>query len=114
MPKCIFCSITDRSVATELIYEDEYVVAFHDVKPVAPIHILVVPRVHIENVADLGHDSDGVMTQLTRVANQIARQFDIKTAGYRLVVNSGSDGGQTVPHLHMHLLGGHRLPELAR
>ena len=54
------------------------------------------------------------MTQLTRVAIQIARQFDIKTAGYRLVVNSGSDGGQTVPHLHMHLLGGHRLPELAR
>ncbi len=113
MSECLFCRITAGSLPTEFVHEDEHVVAFRDINPAAPVHILVVPRMHIETVADLGSDTAGVMSRLTGTANRIAREVGVDAGGYRLIVNCGSDGGQTVFHLHMHLLGGRRMPELA-
>lgn len=113
MNDCLFCQIIAGSLPTKFIYEDENVVVFHDIKPAAPVHILVVPREHIETVADLRSDTTGVMSRLTGVANRIAQEFGVDGGGYRLIVNCGSDGGQTVFHLHMHVLGGHKMPELA-
>ena len=111
MSECLFCRITNGSLPTEFVYEDEHVVAFRDINPAAPVHILVVPRAHIETVADLGGDTTGVMSRLTAAANRIARESGVCADGYRLIVNCGRDGGQTVFHLHMHLLGGRKMPE---
>ena len=113
MPECLFCRIIAGSIPTEFVYEDEHVVAFRDINPAAPVHILVVPRAHIETVADLGGDTTGVMSRLTAAANRIARDVGVDAGGYRLIVNCGRDGGQTVFHLHMHLLAGRKMPELA-
>lgn len=113
MSECLFCRIAAGSLPTEFVYEDEHVVAFRDINPAAPVHILVVPRAHIETVADLGGDETGVMSRLTAAANRIAREAGVEAGGYRLIVNCGQDGGQTVFHLHMHLLGGRKMPELA-
>lgn len=113
MPECLFCRIVAGSLPADFVYEDEHLVAFRDIKPAAPVHILVVPRAHIETVADLGRDAAGVMSRLTAAANQIARESGVDAGGYRLIVNCGQDGGQTVSHLHMHLLGGRKMPELA-
>ena len=113
MSECLFCRITAGSMPTEFVYEDEHVVAFRDINPAAPVHILVVPRAHIETVADLGGDATGIMSRLTAAANRIARESGVDGGGYRLIVNCGRDGGQTIFHLHMHLLGGRKMPELA-
>lgn len=113
MSECLFCRIIAGTLPTEFVYEDDHVVAFRDINPAAPLHVLVVPRAHIETVADLGGDPDGVMSRLTAAANRIAREAGFDAGGYRLVVNCGRDGGQTVFHLHMHLLGGRKMPELA-
>ena len=113
MSECLFCRIAEGSLPTEFVYEDPHVVAFRDINPAAPVHILVVPRAHIETVAALGTDSKGVMSLLASAANRIARETGVDAGGYRLIVNCGPDGGQTVYHLHMHLLGGRRMPELA-
>ncbi len=112
MSECLFCQIIAGSLPTEFVYEDQQVVAFRDINPAAPVHILVVPRTHIETVADLGGDKTGIMSRLTAAANRIARELDVNTDGYRLIVNCGRDGGQTIFHLHMHLLGGRSMPEL--
>ena len=113
MSECLFCRIVAGSLPTEFVYEDEDVVAFRDINPAAPLHILVVPRKHIETVAALGSDTTGVMSRLTAAANRIARESGVEADGYRLIVNCGRDGGQTVFHLHLHLLGGRRMPDLA-
>lgn len=113
MSDCLFCRIIAGTLPTEFVYEDEHVVAFRDINPAAPVHVLVVPRAHIETVADLGGDTAGIMSRLTAAANRIARDAGIHDGGYRLIVNCGRDGGQTVFHLHMHLLGGRQMPELA-
>lgn len=113
MSECLFCRIAAGTLPTEFVYEDEHVVAFRDINPAAPVHILVLPRAHIETVADLGSDETGVMSRLTAAANRIAREAGVEAGGYRLIVNCGRDGGQTVFHLHMHLLGGRKMPELA-
>lgn len=113
MSECLFCRIATGSLPTEFVYEDEHVVAFRDINPAAPVHVLVVPRAHIETVSGLGDDTAGVMSRLTAAANRVAREAGVEADGYRLIVNCGRDGGQTVFHLHMHLLGGRRMPELA-
>jgi histidine triad (HIT) family protein len=108
MPSCIFCDIVERRIDAQLVYEDHLVVAFHDVAPKAPTHILVVPR---EHVADLDHASPAqelLLGHLWIVARDVAASQDLGQ-GYRVVVNRGEHGGQTVDHLHVHVLGGRPL-----
>ena len=106
---CIFCRIISGEIQSEILYQDEQAVAFRDVNPKAPVHLLVVPRKHIESVAELTEDEAPILGHLVAVANRLAREAGISEKGYRLVVNCGPDGGQVVPHLHLHLLGGRQM-----
>lgn len=106
---CIFCGIISGEIQSEILYQDEQAVAFRDVNPKAPVHVLVVPRKHIESVAELTEDEAPILGHLVAVANRLAREAGISEKGYRLVVNCGPHGGQVVPHLHLHLLGGRQM-----
>lgn len=105
---CLFCKIVEGSIPSKAVYQDEQVYAFADIDPKAPVHVLVVPREHIANVGEVGRDKRAMLGHLLWVAAEIARQKNLG-AGYRVVVNTGADGGQSVDHLHLHLLGGRSL-----
>ncbi len=105
---CIFCGIANGEVEAEVIGEGARWIAFRDTNPQAPTHVLVVPREHIENLAALEESRTELAGELIRAAASMARQEGLET-GYRVVANTGADGGQTVPHLHLHLLGGRKL-----
>ena len=109
---CIFCRIAAGEVPAELLYQDDQVVAFPDVNPKAPVHVLVVPREHHASLADLTDDDEPLMGHLLAVANRLARDKGVAATGYRLVINTGPEGGQVVPHLHFHLLGGRQMHAL--
>ena len=103
--ECIFCRIAQHQVPADLVTEDQDVVAFKDIHPQAPVHVLIVPKAHIPHVSDLTETNVGVMAKAVLAANRLAKQFGVEE-GYRLVVNCGSQAGQSVWHLHLHLLGG--------
>jgi len=109
MNGCIFCKITAGQAPAAILYEDELAVAFHDIHPVTPTHVLVVPRRHITSVNDLTPADEGLVGHLVYVAGQVARQEGIDQSGYRLIFNTGPDAGQAVFHLHLHLIGGRRM-----
>ncbi|NLA04165.1 MAG: histidine triad nucleotide-binding protein [Firmicutes bacterium] len=112
---CIFCRIINKESDAEIVYEDEDIVAFKDVYPAAPVHLLIVPRRHIPTLVDLKEEDTLLVGRLVGVANDLARSFDLDKSGYRLVINCGREGGQVVYHLHLHLLGGKALsPAIAR
>ena len=109
MTGCLFCRIVSGDLATRFAHEDEHVVAFADIDPKAPTHLLIVPRAHIESAAALTAGDGGLWAHMLHTAQSLAREAGVESTGYRLVVNTGEDGGQTVPHLHLHLLGGRRM-----
>ena len=106
---CIFCKIVADEVKAELVYRDEQVTAFRDIHPVAPTHILLVPNKHIEAVGALEAEDEQLMGHLFTVARKLAEDEQIARGGYRLITNTGTNGGQTVFHLHVHLIGGQRM-----
>ena len=105
---CLFCKIVSGSIPSNSVYEDEKCFAFADIHPQAPIHILVVPREHLGSLNDTVHADCSLLGHLLWAATQIADQFQL-AKGYRVVINTGEDGGQTVEHLHLHLMGGRSL-----
>ena len=109
MPDCIFCKIASHEIESRIVHESDDVVAFHDANPQAPVHILIIPRAHLESVLDLGPEDADVALRLFQVAAQLAREHGIADRGFRLVTNTNAEAGQSVPHLHLHLLGGRRL-----
>jgi histidine triad (HIT) family protein len=106
MNDCLFCGIIAGKAKGEIVYRDDSVVAFRDILPRAPVHILIVPRKHIASVLELDGSDAGVVADIFRVAVKLAHDEGIATAGFRVVVNCGRDAGQSVFHLHYHLLGG--------
>jgi histidine triad (HIT) family protein len=106
---CIFCRIATGEIPVELLYRDEEVVAFRDVNPQAPTHVLLVPVRHYPTLREVPGDAAGVLAKLLQVAGTLADSLGIAESGFRVVVNSGPAAGQTVPHLHCHLLGGREL-----
>jgi len=106
---CIFCRIAKGEIPTRLVLETDDLVAFHDLNPQAPIHVLVIPRKHLTSVAALRAADVELAGRLLLGATEIARKLNIEPSGYRLVANTGEDGGQSVAHLHLHLLGGRAL-----
>lgn len=106
---CIFCRIIAGEVPGEIIYQDERVIVFPDINPKAPTHLLIVPKKHIPSLAHLSETDSPLTGHMVNIANRMAKEQGISETGYRLVVNCGEEGGQAVPHLHMHLLGGRRL-----
>ncbi|HEX74648.1 MAG TPA: histidine triad nucleotide-binding protein [Dehalococcoidia bacterium] len=107
---CIFCQIVAGTVPSEIIYQDDEVIAFPDISPQAPIHLIIIPKKHIPSLAHLSEAESRLMGHMVSIANQLAKREGIFESGYRLVINCGKQGGQLVPHLHMHLLGGRKLP----
>jgi histidine triad (HIT) family protein len=101
---CIFCKIVNKEVPSKIVYEDDQVLAFQDIHPAAPAHILLVPKIHLETVVDIPA-GDPLISILTERAVKVAGQLGLRE-GFRIVINNGDNGGQTVYHLHMHLLGG--------
>jgi histidine triad (HIT) family protein len=112
MIDCIFCKIIAGNVPGPLLYQDDLVSAFRDHRPLAPVHVLVVPNKHIASVNDLTPDDEPLLGHLFTVARLLARQEGVDQSGYRLVVNTGRHGGQGVFHLHLHLLGGRQMHAL--
>ena len=109
MNNCLFCGIIEGRIKGTLVYEDESVVAFKDIAPKAPVHILIVPRKHIATLMDLDGDDGKLVGEIFRVAAKLAQEQGIATRGFRVVVNCGADAGQSVFHLHYHLLGGRQM-----
>ncbi len=103
---CIFCAIAAGTVKSNIVYSDDLVVAFRDINPVAPVHVLVIPRKHIGSLMDLGPDDGGLLSAIHTAIQKIAEQEGITRAGFRVVANVGEGAGQSVGHLHYHVLGG--------
>jgi histidine triad (HIT) family protein len=103
---CLFCKVIARQIPSSIVYEDDRVLAFNDINPQAPTHILLVPKRHIASLNDLTADDDALVGELARRAASIARERGISAAGYRTVFNTNRDAGQSVFHIHLHLIGG--------
>jgi histidine triad (HIT) family protein len=106
MSDCLFCGIVDGSIKGEIVYRDETVIAFKDIMPRAPVHILIIPIAHIPTLSNLTPDEGNIVAAVFAAAGKLAEQFGVAKSGYRIVVNCGADAGQSVFHLHYHLLGG--------
>ena len=106
---CLFCKIAAKTIPSNVLYEDEHVMAFKDIRPQAPVHALIIPKIHIATIQELTPAQAPLAGQLLTCANQLAKQLDIAESGYRCVFNCNPDGGQEVYHIHLHLLGGRRL-----
>ena len=105
---CIFCKIAAGEIPSKTVYEDEQVLAFYDIQPLAPVHFLVIPKVHLSGCGDITAENSGVVAHIFEVIPAIAKAEGLEK-GYRVVSNCGPDAGQTVPHLHFHILGGREL-----
>jgi len=103
---CVFCKIINKEIQAKIAYEDDQVIAFHDINPQAPIHLLIIPKKHIASIMEIDEENGGLLKEIVRVAQNLAKENNIDKKGFRLVVNTGEEGGQTVQHLHFHLLGG--------
>lgn len=108
---CIFCKIVEGEIPSDTIYQDEEITAFRDINPQAPVHIVIIPRKHIAALSDLSESESALVGRMVAVANKLAKKEGIADKGYRVTVNCGKEGGQLVPHLHMHLVGGRRLSD---
>ncbi|MDZ4806121.1 MAG: histidine triad nucleotide-binding protein [Candidatus Eisenbacteria bacterium] len=109
MDECLFCRIAVGTVPAKVVFADEEFVAFEDIQPQAPVHLLLIPRRHLPGLNDLAPDDDALFGRLGLLARRLAHERGLAEAGYRIVVNSGPDAGQSVFHLHLHLLGGRPL-----
>jgi histidine triad (HIT) family protein len=105
----IFTRIINREVPAKIVYEDEHCLAFEDIAPKAPTHVLLIPKKEIASLSVLGQDDADLIGHMMLVVGKLARQLGVADSGYRVIANTGADGGQTVDHLHFHLLGGRRM-----
>lgn len=106
---CIFCQIARHESPAEILYEDELVIAFQDLRPIAPVHLLVVPKRHIASVNELTTGDEKLLGYMILVARDLAHRLQVEESGYRLILNTGPDAGQTIFHLHLHVIGGRKL-----
>lgn len=109
MNDCIFCKISKGEIPSKKVYEDDKVFVFHDINPEAPVHVLVIPKEHIASANNIDETNSDIMAHIFLVIHKIVRELGIAEDGYRIVNNCGEDGGQTVNHLHFHILGGRSL-----
>ena len=111
MNDCLFCKIIKGEIPSNKVYEDDEILAFHDINPAAPIHILVIPEKHIDSLAKIEKEDEILIGKIYGVINKIAEEKGFKDEGYRVIVNCGENGGQEVMHLHFHILAGTKLGE---
>lgn len=118
MNDCIFCKIANKEISSNIVFENEHVVAFEDLAPVAPVHILIVPKKHVASAMELGSNESEIeedfdyIKEVFKAAKEIAKIKNINESGFRIINNCGEDAGQTVKHIHFHLIGGKNLGEL--
>ncbi len=106
MKECLFCKIIEKKIPAKIAYEDDKVLAFHDISPQGPVHILIIPKVHIPSVNELQDSDKEIIGSLFVIASKLAKEYKVDQKGFRLVINNGLDTGQAVAHLHVHLIGG--------
>ena len=111
MEDCLFCNIIEGNIPSNKVYEDDEILAFYDINPAAPIHILVIPKKHITSLAHMEKSDEAIIGRIYSVINQIAEEKGFKEEGFRVIVNCGKNGGQEVMHLHFHILAGKQLGE---
>ncbi len=111
MDDCVFCNIINKTIDSEIIYENEHLVVIKDILPKAPVHLLVIPKKHIISIGHLEKADEALAGEMIFAAKEMANKYGIAETGYKLIFNVGRDGGMVIPHLHMHLLGGKQLPE---
>ncbi|MBI3923656.1 MAG: histidine triad nucleotide-binding protein [Armatimonadetes bacterium] len=109
MSQCLFCDFVNKVLSVEPVYEDDQCIALHDINPQAPLHVLVIPKRHLTNVLEVGEAEETLAGHLLRVAAEIAKLKGIAEGGFRLTFNVNRDGGQSIDHLHLHLLGGRQM-----
>lgn len=109
MSACIFCRIVEGSIPAKIVYQDEHALAFDDINPQAPVHALVIPKRHVPSVQDLGEADRVLLGHLLLTCSRIAKEKGLSETGFRVVANTGRDGGQTVFHLHLHVMGGRHM-----
>lgn len=109
MNDCLFCKIVKGEIPSNKVYEDDKVLAFNDISPEAPVHVLIIPKEHIQSVNELNEENCKIVSHIFLIINKLVRELNINESGYRVVNNCGIDGGQTVGHMHFHLLGGRNL-----
>ncbi len=110
--ECIFCRIVAGEIPADIVYQDKELLAFRDIHPQAPTHILIIPKSHIASMTDLTGNEQALVGRLILLAKELAEKEGISASGYRLSVSTGADGGQLVPHIHFHLLGGRKLDDM--
>ena len=106
---CIFCKIVNKEIPADIIYEDENLLAFRDIQPQAPVHVLVIPKVHISSLNDINEENSNIISKIFEIVPYITKKLEINETGYRVISNCGKDGQQTVEHVHYHILGGRNL-----
>ena len=103
---CLFCKIANKEIPADIVHEDEHVIAFNDIAPKAPVHVLIIPKEHIDTMNSVPPDDEGILGALMLAARDLGKKLGVDGSGYRVVVNCGANAGQEVFHLHVHLLGG--------
>lgn len=111
MEDCLFCKIVKSEIKTEFIFESDNIIAFRDIHPIAPVHVLIIPKEHIGSMTEVDDKHKTVLGEMLVAASKIAKELGISDSGYKLLIRTGSHGGQEIPHIHLHLLGGARLSE---
>lgn len=109
MSDCLFCKIAGKEINSKIVYENDYVIAFNDINPVAPIHVLVIPKIHIVDLNEIADENQKYILECMKAIKEVAKITGIYNTGYRVVSNVGEDGGQVVHHLHFHVIGGKNL-----
>ena len=109
MENCLFCKIINKEIPSTIVYEDEEILAFKDINPIAPVHILVIPKKHFNDISKVSEKDSDIIAKIHLVINKIAKEQGIADSGYRIINNCKEDGGQEVKHLHFHLIGGKKL-----
>ena len=109
MEKCVFCKIINGDIAAKKVYENEHIIAFNDIDPKAPVHILVIPKKHIRSINELNSSDINLAGEIILAAKKIAKDQGVDSKGFRVVFNTNDDGGQTVYHIHMHIMGGRQM-----
>jgi len=107
--ECLFCRIISREIPSDIVYQDDEFLAFKDIHPQAPTHILIIPKTHFDSLVEISDQQEKLMGRLVIIAKKLAEKEGVAKSGYRLVLNCGAEGGQVVPHLHLHLIGGRKL-----
>lgn len=106
---CLFCRIANKEISSKMVLEDEHVYAFHDINPGAPVHVLVVPKRHVQGLGQVGSEDEAMLGKLLLASRRVAEQLGIVDSGFRTVINNGPNAGQSVFHLHVHVIGGRAL-----